>query len=54
VLSGSLPVERDAPTAVDELTALQAGAQRESLEPADGEDREPVVQLGDVDVRGPQ
>ena len=36
--------------ALDEGPALAVAAEPERLEPREGEEREPVVELGDVDV----
>ena len=45
-----LAVEGDALAALDEGPGLAVAAQAEGLEPGEGEEREPVVELGDVDI----
>ena len=47
-----LAVEGDARAALDERAALALAAEAERLEPRHGEEAEPVVELGDVDVGG--
>src|SRR5262249_13567325 len=45
-----LAAERDAPAPVDERAGLAGPAEAQGLEPPDGLDGEPVVELGHVDV----
>ncbi len=49
-VEGELTVERDAGAALDERPRLAVTAEPERLEPRQGQEREPVVELGDVHV----
>ena len=49
-----LPVAGDVLTAVEELPGLADAAEPQRLDPRQAVESEPVVELGDVDVGGPQ
>ena len=54
VLSGITPSRAICCAAVEEVLGLADAAEAQRLQPRQAVEREPVVQLGDVDIAGPQ